>query len=256
MKKNLLFILLAVLLSSCASQQKIVYLQDNILNTMIETAEDGEIRFQSNDVISIYVSSRKPELASIFNGGGIPAGGAVSTGSGLGFMVDPEGNIDFPVLGQIKVVGFTKIELEKHLKNKIIESKMIDDATVTVEYKNLTFSTIGEVGSPGIYSITKEKTTIFEALSQSGDLSINGLRDRVYLTRREDNALVTYQVDLRSRDIYQSPAFYIQQNDMIYVEPNKIRTNQSTTNGNTFRTTSFWMSLASFLTSMTLIFVR
>lgn len=255
MKNFLLLILFVILFNSCASQKNIVYLQDNILNTMIETAEGGEIRFKPNDIISIYVSSRKPELASIFNGGSNSTDGKISTGSGLGFMVDLEGNIDYPILGEIKVAGFTKIELEKHLKSKIIESKMIDDATVTVEYKNLTFSTIGEVSRPSVYSITKEKTTIFEALSQSGDLLINGLRERVYLTRRVDNALITYQVDLRSRDIYQSPAFYIQQNDMIYVEPNKIRANQSTTNGNTVRTASFWMSLASFLTTMTLIFI-
>ncbi len=255
MRKILPLILLAILFSSCATQQNVIYLQDNILNTLTETAEGGEIRFQPNDVISIYVSSRNPELASVFNGGVNLTSSSTSKVRGLGFMIDLEGNIDFPILGQIKVAGFTKIELERYLKSKIIESKMIDDPTLTVEYQNLTFSTIGEVANPGIYSISKEKTTIFEALSQSGDLTINGLRDRVYLTRREDNALITYQVDLRSREIYQSPAFYIQQNDMIYVEPNNIRANQSTTNGNTVRTTSFWMSLASFLTSMTLIFL-
>ncbi len=257
MKNKLLLplITLVILLSSCASQEKIVYLQDVILNSEVNTIKNGEIRFKPDDIITIQVSSRKPELASVFN-----LANTTNAHSGVGKMtgytIDYEGNIHFPVLGKIRVQGFTKIELAEDIRKRIIESELIDDAIVNVEYQNLTFSTIGEVARPGNYNITKEKTTIFEALSQSGDLTINGMRDRVFLTRRIDNALVSYQVDLRSKDIYQSPAFYIQQNDMIYVEPNKIRSNQSTTNGNTVRTASFWMTLASFITSMTLIFTN
>lgn len=256
MKKNLLFplIALAMLLGSCASQQSIVYLQDVILNSEVQAIENVEIRFKPDDIVTIQVASRKPELASIFNLSSTSRGGSNNTV--IGYTVDPKGYINFPVLGKISVQGFTKIELAENIRQRIIESKLIDDPIVNVEYQNLTFSTIGEVSRPGNYNITKEKTTIFEALSLSGDLTINGVRDRVFLTRRIDNALVSYQVDLRSKDIYQSPAFYIQQNDMIYVEPNKIRANQSTTNGNTVRTASFWMTLASFITSMTLIFIN
>ncbi|MFI3266032.1 MAG: polysaccharide biosynthesis/export family protein [Rikenellaceae bacterium] len=257
MKKFILpLIMILTLFSSCSTHKKILYLQDNVIDSQVQTITNGEIRFKPGDVISIFVSSRNPELAAVFNLSYSSNNNSSGESNLLSYTIDDKGNIDFPVLGEIRAEGYTKIELARNIKKMILESEMINDPTVIVNYQNLSFSTIGEVSRPGNYSISKDKTTIFEALSLSGDLSINGVRDRVFVTRRVNNSMMTYQVDLRSKDIYQSPAFYVQQNDVIYVEPSKIKTNQSTANGNTVRSASFWMSLASFLTSMTLIFIN
>ncbi|MFI3296259.1 MAG: polysaccharide biosynthesis/export family protein [bacterium] len=260
MRKQFYYIsILALLfLSSCNTQKKIVYLQDIILDTELPTIENGEIRFKPHDIITINVSSRNEELASIFNLYGVSSSSSTnnSTSRTVGYTIDPEGNINFPVLGKLKAEGYTKLELANDIQKRIIESKLVDDPIVTVEYQNLKFSTIGDLGKVGSILITREKTTIFEALSESGDLAITGLRDKVFLTRRVGNSLITYKVDLRSKDIYQSPAFYIQQNDLIYVEPSKLKTNQSTANGNSLLTPSFWMTLTSFVTTMTLLFVN
>ncbi len=262
MTKQFYYISIFALLffTSCNTQKNIVYLQDIILDTELPTIENGEIRFKPHDIITINVSSRNAELASIFNLYGVSSTGSNSsnntTSRVVGYTIDPEGNINFPVLGKLKAEGFTKLELANDIQKRIIDSKLVDDPIVTVEYQNLKFSTIGDVGNVGSFLITREKTTIFEALSESGDLAITGMRDKVFLTRRVGNSLITYKVDLRSKDIYQSPAFYIQQNDLIYVEPSKLKTNQSTANGNSFLTPSFWMTLTSFVTTMTLLFIN
>ena len=263
MKKLLLLIIVAIC-TSCATQQNILYLQDNVVDKDFETIAGGDIKLKPNDVVSIFVSSRKPELASVFNlprvqqtiGNASSSSASSGQNGTLNFTIRKDGTIDYPVLGELKVKGMTKEELSKCIKQKIIDSNLISDPIVTVEFSNLCFSTIGEVGSPGTYNITKDQTTILEALSMSGDLTINGVRDRVFLTRKDGDKVKTYQLDLKSKDIYQSPAYYIQQNDVIYVEPNKIRTNQSTVNGNTVRSASFWMSLTSLIATLTVLIIN
>ena len=263
-KRILLSFLIVVAFSSCATQKNILYLQDNVINTEVETIKGGEIRLKPNDAISIFVSSKNPELASVFN---LPrvqqtigdrySSSANSEQNGvLGYTVDLEGFINFPVLGKLNVGGLTKLELAEDIKSRILKSEMIKDPIITVEFANLTFSTLGEVVRPGNYSIKKDQTTILEALSMSGDLTINGVRDRVFLTRKLNDKLITYQLDLKSTSIYQSPAYYVQQNDIIYIEPNKVSSNKSTVNGNTVRSASFWMSLTSLLTTLTLLFIN
>ncbi|MFI3316985.1 MAG: polysaccharide biosynthesis/export family protein [Rikenellaceae bacterium] len=254
--KRVFLLFLVVLCCSCATQQKIVYLQDQSVGSEFETIQAGQIRFQPNDVISISVSSKNPELAAIFNKQRAQAGSASSSQTVLNYTIDDQGNVDFPILGDLHVAGLTRTQAEKEIKNRIIESGLIKDPVVTIDFINLSFSTIGEVGSPGSYNIQKEQLNIFEALSISGDLTIYGVRDRVFLTRNVDGKLITYNLDLRSADVYSSPAFYVQQNDVIYVEPSKIRTNQSTVNGNTVRSASFWMSLASFVTTIVVLIVN
>lgn len=254
--KRVFLLFLVVLCCSCATQQKIVYLQDQSVGSEFETIQAGQICFQPNDVISISVSSKNPELAAIFNKQRAQAGSASSSQTVLNYTIDDQGNVDFPILGDLHVAGLTRTQAEKEIKNRIIESGLIKDPVVTIDFINLSFSTIGEVGSPGSYNIQKEQLNIFEALSISGDLTIYGVRDRVFLTRNVDGKLITYNLDLRSADVYSSPAFYVQQNDVIYVEPSKIRTNQSTVNGNTVRSTSFWMSLASFVTTIVVLIVN
>ena len=122
---------------------------------------------------------------------------------------------------------------------------------------NLAISVLGEVGKPGRYNIDRDKITLLDAISMAGDLTIYGKRDNVYVMRNEGGKQTSYQVNLLSaQDVYSSPAYYLQQNDVIYVEPNSVRARQSTVNGNNVRSTSFWISLASLLTTITVLFVK
>lgn len=255
-----IYLLLVVLLfASCANQKKIIYLQDVPLNAEYEVIQGGEIRLKCNDVVSIYVSSKTPELATVFNllrvnqsisedSSSLNIG--AGEGSSLSYTVKADGTIDFPVLGKIKVEGLTRDEVSEHIKSLIMDGDYINDPIVTVEFSNLSFTTLGDMGSVDVYEITKDRTTILEAISMAGDLAITGLRDGIYVTRQEGDKLITYNLDITSKDIFQSPAYYIQQNDLIYVRPNNMKSNSTTVNGNTLRTISFWTSMTSILTTL------
>lgn len=266
MVKNLLMLLVSVtMLASCASQKKISYFRDVQTNVEFECIEGKDITVQPDDMLSIVVSSKNPELAMMFNlprvqqvAGSDPKTGYATTTRGelSGYTVNSKGCIDFPVLGEIYIAGKTKEEISTIIKNELVSKKLVNDAVVTVSFINLQYYVLGEVAKPGKYHIEKNQTTILEALSTAGDLTIYGKRDKVFLTRNINDKKITYQIDLRSQDVYQSPAFYVQQNDMIYVEPNKVKANQSTVNGNTVKSASFWISIASLLTTISLIFIK
>lgn len=262
--KNLVITLVLLLFVSCNMQKDVIYMQDRVINTEVETIQGGEIRLKANDVISIVVTSKNPELSQIFNlpisrmyaGSTSTYGLTTSQGDILGYTIDENGCIDFPILGTIEIGDKTRLEVATYINKLIVDSGLLKDPIVTVDFINLKISILGEVSKPGQYSITRDKMTVLEALSMAGDLTITGERDGVFLTRKMDDKLITYQLDLKSTDIYQSPAFYIQQDDMIYVEPNRMRSNQYTANGNTFSTSSFWISLASLLTTITVLIVN
>lgn len=245
----------SLLLVSCATSKQVAYFQDSQVGQKQEMVQSGPITVQPQDQLSIVVSSREPQITSMFNLPYISQGisGSSGTSSGqqiMGYTIDSEGNIDFPVLGKISVAGLSREAISAKIKDQLIERKLIKDPVVTVNFLNLQYSVLGEVSHPGQFDIKKDKVTILEALSQAGDLTIYGQRDKVYLTRMDNGSRTTYRVDMRSSDIYKSPAFYLHQNDMIYVEPNKVRANQSTVNGNNVRSVSLWLSIASFLTTL------
>lgn len=259
--KQFVFILISIiLLHSCTTTRQISYFQDAQINKQVPKKEGTYIRIQARDVLSIVVSSKNPQLSMLFN---LPRISKVVGGSTaspqddiLGYAVDSKGYINFPVLGKIKIEGLTKEEIASLIKDTLIAQSLVKDPIVSVNFINLTFSVMGEVARPGQYNITKDQITILDALSMAGDLTIFGKRDYVFLTRENENSRITYQLDLRSTRIYDSPAFYIQQNDFIYVDPNKVKANQSTINGNNLLSASFWMSLASLLTTITVLFVK
>ena len=148
-------------------------------------------------------------------------------------------------------------EIASYIKNELISKNLVKDPVVTVEFMNLAISVLGEVSKPGRYNIDRDKITLLDAISMAGDLTIYGKRDNVYVMRNEGGKQTSYQVNLLSaQDVYSSPAYYLQQNDVIYVEPNSVRARQSTVNGNNVRSTSFWISLASLLTTITVLFVK
>lgn len=255
----------AMLLSSCNSSKDVLYFQDlKAGDSVAMAAIPVPVTVRPDDKISIVVNSRDPQLMALFN---LPrvnkqmstVGQASSTNVSngqdvMGYTVDSRGEIDFPVLGKIKVEGKTREEIGAYIKNELITKNLVKDPVVTVEFMNLCVSVLGEVNSPGRYGIDRDRTTIIDALSMAGDLTINGNRNNVTVLRQDGDVQRVYAIDLTSgRDIYSSPAYYLQQNDVIYVEPNEMRARQSTVNGNTIRSASFWISITSLVMSIVVL---
>lgn len=249
-------------LASCAGMKKIVYFQDTDPGYQVQLPEPRIVAVQISDKISIVVNSKDPELAAIFNlafvnsrasSSSMQSNSLVNNNNNMSvYTVDTHGNIDFPVLGQIHVEGLTREQIAKTIKDMIISRKLIMDPVVTVEFANLFVTVLGDVSHPGRHPIDKDKVTIMDVISKAGDLNITGLRKNVKVFREEDGKQVCYQLDFTSADdIFTSPVYYMQQDDIVYVEPNKMKVRQSTVNGNTFASASFWISFTSFLTSIT-----
>ncbi len=243
--------MLIAVLSACSSSKQIAYFQDlqRPRNLLHAAAEPHYIRVMPDDKLSILVNSRDPQLAELFN---LPysarsIGGNVGGNQGVSlYTVDADGNIEFPLVGTIHVGGMTRKEIAAQVKDKLVTGKLLKDPVVTVEFANLTISILGEVNSPGRYGITRDTFTLLDAIGMAGDLTIYGKRAEVMVMREEADGPRAYRVNLCSaRDLYASPVFYLQQNDVIYVEPSRVRANQSTVNGNTVRSTAFWISLTS-----------
>lgn len=255
MKKIFLMAMLALALASCNTSKKIVYFQDIQANRPEAITEARDITVQPKDQISILVSSKDPQLAALFN---LPRvqyrvgdnNMQNTNGDVSGYTLDTEGYIDFPVLGRLYVAGMTKSEIASYIKKRLMDENLINDPVVTVEFMNLYYSILGEVNSPGKYMITKDQITLLEAISMAGDLTIYGKRDAVFVVREEDGQRVTHWVDLRTQDLFHSPVYYLKQNDVIYVQPNKVRAGQSTINENSVKSVSLWISIASFLSSL------
>lgn len=260
MRKTLLLLSMLVVVWSCAPIKNINYFQDTTNGTTNILAEPQAIKVQPDDKISIVVNSKDPmlmQLVNLVDANVRISGQSSSNSSVLGYTVNNEGNIEFPVLGTIHVAGMTREEIASLIKERLISEEIVKDPIVTVEFVNLTVAVMGEVANPGKYSIDKDKITILDALSMAGDMTIYGVRENVTVLRESDGKQITYKLNLLdAKNLLASPAYYLTQNDVVYVEPNGVRARQSTVNGNTVRSTSFWLSLASFLTTITILIVN
>ena len=251
-----------LLMASCDVSKRITYFQDIQEYELASSSDEQpapEIRLRPEDKISIIVNSKVPELTALFNlpytarilG---PTSEIVSNNSQgtSGYIIKADGTIDFPVLGAVQAAGKTRDELSVHIKSELINRNLVNDPVVTVEFVNLQFAVMGEVKAPGSYKITRDHITLLDALSMAGDMNINGRRDNVLVLRPDDSGkLIAHIVDMRSFDsVKNSPAYYIHQNDYIYVEPNRKRANESTVNANTVQSASFWISVVSLLASV------
>ena len=250
-------------LSSCGSSKQVVYFQDlKPGETEIKLPEVKAITIRPEDKISIIVNSRDPQLTDLFN---LPyvtrqlgqSSNTYSTGTSQGvsvYTVDANGEIDFPVLGKVYVAEMKREEIAEYIKSELIKENLVKDPVVTVEFANLCISVLGEVNNPGRFNIDRDRLTVLDALSMAGDLTIYGNRYKVMVLRQEGDVQRVYGLDLTSGEhVYSSPAYYLQQNDVVYVEPNAVKARQSTVNGNNVRSTSFWISLASLLTSVAIL---
>lgn len=245
-----------ILFSACNSTKEVVYLQDVIPLKQQDIERKYEVFIHEDDLLAIIVNSKDPELALPFNmplityqiGSENPGQQRV-----LGYLVDTNGDIDFPILGKLHVAGLSRLELRDLIKKKLISGDYIKDPVVTVQFLNYKVSVMGEVARPGSFTITGDRITLLEALSMAGDLTIYGRRDRVAVIREENGKRTILFHDLRSSDIFTSPCYYLQQNDIVYVEPNKAKAGQRDINQN--NSVSVWLSAVSVLAAVASLLV-
>lgn len=244
MKKITTFALLLLLASmtftGCISDKHIIYLQgaDTVYAVPQAIAQAFELKIQSDDQLAISVNSKDQELIAPFNNntligsGGGDRGGTYSsqsnTTSGVTyFTVDKNGEIAFPIFGQLKVAGKTTREvslmLQDMLRNGTSEHEAsIKDAIVNTKIMSFKVTILGDVKNPGVQTFTGERLTLLEAIGRAGDLNSSGKRAPVLIVREENGQRTTYEVDLRDQaSVFNSPAYYLQQNDVVYVSPNK-----------------------------------
>lgn len=249
MKKYLLFTLATALLCSCAPQKRVLYMQDADPDKQIEMAKNYQIKIKPLDRLTVMVTSKDPALAVPFNTASsynALSAGPTSSANGAQSLqirtVGEDGYLQMPIIGEVKCAGKTRSQLAREIADKIIEGGYINDPTVNVQFADMKVSIIGEVARPGQYEITKDRITLLEALSLAGDLTIYGRRDNVAVIRETDGTTDIEYVDLtKTQDIFTSPVFYLQQNDVIYVSPNRYKAATSEINQNR----TFWLSLAS-----------
>lgn len=249
MKFYRLFIVLALVLCSCNAQRNVLYLQNIESGAESAVAENSIIKIKPLDQIKVVVNSKNPELAIPFNSSSnynALTGSVVSNTTGGEnniqiFTVDSEGYISMPILGEIKCAGLTREELAKSIENLIREGGYIQDPNVNVRFATLTLSILGEVSKPGRYDIRNDQITIFEALALAGDMTIYGSRNDVIVVREQDGKNIVTTLDLRSPEVFNSSCYYLEQNDVVIVNPNKYKAATSEINQNR----SFWISLTS-----------
>lgn len=228
----LLALTFIILSTSCANRKKMVYFQKGEFDSIVESAELYEMRFRKGDFLHIQVSGATPEAVAIFN----PIGelSARSNYAGAydqdnpqisGYIVDNEGNINFPVIGKIGVAGKTKLELEKTLINELEDH--IDMPVINIRLRNFKVSVLGDVSQPGSFTIASERLTLPEALGIAGDLNITAKRKNILVIRETNGLKEQYRIDLTKNDLFNSPVYYLQQNDVVYVEPNQAKLNTS-----------------------------
>jgi len=222
-------------LSSCTSYKQLQYLQGNIDSTQYSQFKVPEQRIQKGDQISIAVFSDNASASAMFNGsggiqqpsGGLPFGnsGAAVSGVGSVYDIDQEGNIFFPQVGKLNVEGLTRDGLKVLLDSKL-KDKYLINPYYTIRFLNLKITVFGDVRSPGIYPLVRENTNIFEALTLAGDLTEYGKRDNILVIREKDGKRVFARIDLTRPDVFNSPYYYLQQNDMVFVDMRKSKSNR------------------------------
>ena len=239
------------LLTGCTSSSKILYLQDVSPYKLQDVEQEYEAIIHTDDLLSIIVNCKEPELAQPFNLPMVTYQLGAEGGSRqrlLGYLVDINGDIDFPILGKLHVEGLTRSQLIAMIKQKLMREDLIKDPILSVQFLNYKISVMGEVARPGSFTIASDRITLLEGLSMAGDLTIYGRRDRVAVIREKEGKRIILYHDLRSADVFNSPCYYLQQNDIVYVEPNKAKAGQSVINQN--NSAGVWFSAISVLASV------
>jgi polysaccharide export outer membrane protein len=225
-------LLVMLLFTSCGSTKKMVYFQDTETVQLNETVVNFEPKIQVGDVLSINVSTIEAEAAIPFNLYETPIiGNGVSNAAPLTYLVNAAGEIYFPVIGKLNVEGFTTMEINDKLTTAI--EAYIKQPIINIRLTNFRFTIMGEVKNPGTYAVPNERISILEAIGLAGDLTIQGKRKNVTLIREQNEQRQFVNIDLTNKQLFSSPYFYLAQNDVIYVEPNKTKVNASAVGPNT-----------------------
>ena len=246
----------AMLAVSCGTSEELAYVHDAQRNA--ETPITGRFTkgIQANDLLSIYVESETPAATIPFNQEtnkiAMSDGVVMNPGSSAvnGYLVNNEGDIIFPVLGRVHVLGMTHDELATELQRRLVSEGHILDAQVTVKLMNFKVCVLGDVARPGMIVANGERMTIFEALSMVGDLTIYGQRQNVTVIREENGVRTVGELDLSSKDVFESPFYYLHQNDVVYVEPNMKKKKSAERDPMTMTYISTGLSVLSVLSSM------
>lgn len=241
-------------LAGCKAPEKVLYLQDLSQPLEQALAQTSGMKIQKDDLLQINILANNPDVAKPFN---LMAqisdmGTNVSNPEQTAYLVDASGNVDIPVLGRMTVEGLTTQEVKSAIGKQLQEKNLIKDPVITVRILNFKVSVLGEVKNPGVVDVKGERITVLEALSKAGDLTIQGRRDHVAVIREVDGKRTVNYLDLKSKDIFDSPYYYLKQNDVVYVEPNNARTVQY--RNNQVNNVGTWLSvLSSMLSVITLI---
>lgn len=260
MKKLFLLLTTIVAFSSCNIKERVVYFQDVNNAEVISTLGVENMMFQPGDRLTIVVTScLTPEDAVYYNLPIVTMQAGSVSGQNYSnqmsyYTVNPDGTIDVAGLGKVVASGKTRAELTDEIQAKL-RSGLLNDAVVIVNAVNHYVTVLGEVKAPNRYPINKDNITLLEAIGMAGDLTIQGDRSNVLVMRNENGQVSNYYVDLRSKDVLASPVYYLKQNDVVYVQPNEVKSNQYINNANSIRQISTWLSLLSFITT-TIILIK
>lgn len=254
MRKSLFFVALALLLvaSSCGSYRRQVYLQDMEVGLNYPAQDPKAIQVRKSDKLAIYVTGSNPALAAPFNLTTAfptydPTSGdsnyTVSEEAKPEYVVDVNGDIQFPILGNIHVEGLNLSEVKTLIAGKIREENLMRDPIVNAEFVGFQITVLGEVGNVGNYIIPKETINIFEVLALARDLTQDAKKSQVWVIRTEGGQRKIYELNLRSKSVYDSPAFFLRQDDMVYARPRRSKTDTTFESG--FRFLNLGISTAS-----------
>lgn len=222
------FILICIVIASCictscSNTKKVAYFRDVPDTAFRASLPVLEAPFQKNDMLNVKISSLNAKASAEFNQSAGAEGAGGGNNQGSGYLIDNNGNIEIPMLGYIKAEGFTKSQLKQKITDVILDKKLLLEPVVEIRQLNFDVTVLGEVTKPTVINVPSEKISLVKALALAGDLTIYGKRDNVLLIREEDGARVTRRLNLNSSDFLNSPYYYLQPNDVVYVEPNEAK---------------------------------
>ena len=257
--KKLFYLVAMLFLASCTSYKNVPYMQEiEAVNRAVQQETPYDARIMPKDLLTITVNTSDPQASAPFNlttqtPYNVAQQNSVTSQAALQqYLVDNSGSIDFPVIGRLKVGGLTKSEAEELIRGKLLPY-LKETPIVTVRMTNYKISVLGEVSKPGTFTVSNEKVNVLEALAMAGDMTVYGVRDNVKLIREDASGKQQIiPLDLNRADIVLSPYYYLQQNDIIYVTPNKTKAKNSDI-GNS---TTLWFSATSILVSIASLIVN
>jgi polysaccharide export outer membrane protein len=220
--------LILVLVLSCTDTKKVTYFNGIQDGNISSNSAITESIIQKNDILSITISDLNPEGTKIFNpvaseSSNPMMAGPNSIGNSQGYLVSSDGFIQFPILGSIKAEGVTKTQLKDKIIKSILDKKLLIDPIVTIRFMNFRVTVLGEVNHPTVVTVPNEKISLLEAIGLAGDLTLYAKRQNVMIIREENDKKIIKRIDLNSNELFTSKYYYLQSNDIVYVEPNKAK---------------------------------